>query len=344
MPEISIIIPVYNAEKDLYRCIDSILAQTFSDYALILVDDGSTDKSPTICDHYQDSDVRIHVLHQQNKGPSAARNRGLDWVFSHIDCRYLAFIDSDDCIHPQYLEGLCEAAHRYNADISMCWHQYVSLNDSLPVENRYETWQPEIIQAEDVIVYESDRSNYVWGKLFSKKLFVSLRFPEKVSFGEDNLVVYRTYFKAECIALIKEPLYFYYYNAAGITKSFWSPKSLGCFLGIRQQLKYYQENGYERAYQKEVELYIQQCAYQIHRICEDKERYQENRKYVVWMRKQMKRLFREHSEFSVVQRWYWFEALYPNASYLISILRRLNYNIKKKGVRRTIQKVLNSRC
>ena len=96
MPGISVIVPVYKVENFLHRCVDSILAQTFTDFELILVDDGSPDGCGEICDAYAREDSRIHVIHQKNGGLSAARNTGIDWVLENSDSRWLAFVDSDD--------------------------------------------------------------------------------------------------------------------------------------------------------------------------------------------------------------------------------------------------------
>ena len=104
--KISLIVPVYNTEKYLKRCLDSILAQTFSDFELILIDDGSTDSSGKICDDYAKEDNRITVFHQENKGQATARNYGLDWVYANSNSKWINLIDSDDAVHPRMLEIL----------------------------------------------------------------------------------------------------------------------------------------------------------------------------------------------------------------------------------------------
>ena len=97
-PKISVIVPVYNVQQYLHRCVDSILGQTFTDFELILVDDGSPDGCPAICDEYAVKDSRIHVIHQENAGLSAARNTGIDWVLATSDSQWISFVDSDDFI------------------------------------------------------------------------------------------------------------------------------------------------------------------------------------------------------------------------------------------------------
>lgn len=112
MGVISIIVPVYKVEKYLKRCVDSILEQTFRDFELILVDDGSPDQCGRICETYAEKDGRTIALHRENGGLSAARNTGLDWMFANSESSYVTFIDSDDWIHPLYLETLLGAIEK----------------------------------------------------------------------------------------------------------------------------------------------------------------------------------------------------------------------------------------
>ena len=101
MPQISVIVPVYRAEKFLHRCVDSVLGQTFRDFELILLDDGSPDGSGAICDAYAARDSRVRAIHQGNAGVCAARNTCLDWVLSNSDSQWIFFIDNDDWMHPR---------------------------------------------------------------------------------------------------------------------------------------------------------------------------------------------------------------------------------------------------
>lgn len=116
MPKLSIIVPVYNTEKYLQDCIESVLAQIFTDFELILVDDGSTDKSGSVCDEYSLSDVRIRVIHQKNVGVTAARKRGAEAAVGE----YISFIDSDDWIEPNMYRDMLMKADMYNADMVLC--------------------------------------------------------------------------------------------------------------------------------------------------------------------------------------------------------------------------------
>ena len=125
MPLISVIVPVYNVEKYLERCIRSILMQTFKDFDLILIDDGSPDNCPELCDFYEKKDKRIITIHQNNMGLSAARNTGLNWTFKNSNSRWITFIDSDDWVHPRYLESLYVMVKKTEQNISMCLYNCV---------------------------------------------------------------------------------------------------------------------------------------------------------------------------------------------------------------------------
>ena len=120
MSEISVVVPVYNTEDYLKRCIDSIIRQTYKNFDLILIDDGSTDGSGQICDEYAIKDSRIHVIHQKNRGLSAARNAGLDWITLNSSSKWVSFVDSDDWIHHRFLEILYKAVRQDRTFISLC--------------------------------------------------------------------------------------------------------------------------------------------------------------------------------------------------------------------------------
>ena len=299
MSKVSVIVPVYNAELFLRRCIDSILNQSFTDFDLILINDGSKDQSPAICDEYEARDERVHVIHQKNRGPSNARNCGIDWAFSQSSSAYLAFVDSDDYVHPQFLEYMYQAVENNSAEISMCRHKYIAEKEKLENVKLHNMCRANEISAEDLMVSQSNSFNYVWGKFYAKSCFHTLRYPEDISFGEDNLITFRTMFECNKIVYVDNILYYYFYTSNGITKSPWTTKSLDVFKGIQVQLEYYAEHGYRKAYAKEMELYIQQYAYQIHRILEDKKNLEKNSFYMQEMRRQMRTLLCKNKDFNI---------------------------------------------
>jgi glycosyltransferase involved in cell wall biosynthesis len=133
MSFISVIIPVYNVETFLPRCLDSVLAQTYRDFQVLLINDGSCDNSAAICDRYAQIDSRIHVIHQENHGVSAVRNQGIELALQNDEIEWITFIDSDDYIHPKMLESLLEAAVSQKENISAC--SFLCTTDKLPYDN-----------------------------------------------------------------------------------------------------------------------------------------------------------------------------------------------------------------
>ena len=191
MPQISIIVPVYKVEQYLRRCVDSILAQTFADFELILVDDGSPDNSGAICDEYAAKDPRITVIHQENGGLSAARNAAIDWVFTNSDSQWLTFIDSDDWIHAEYLARLLNAAVENQVSISACNFEITTGdNPAIPPEQFDTTlWTPE-----NFFVEHNVTATTAWAKLYRKECFQTIRYPVG-KIHEDEFTTYKILFE-----------------------------------------------------------------------------------------------------------------------------------------------------
>lgn len=219
MSEICVIIPVYNTEQYLHRCLESVLAQTFEDFELILIDDGSTDASGIICDEYAKSDSRVRVFHQTNKGQSAARNFALDWMFENSDSEYVSFVDSDDWVHPQYLELLREGIKQYDVNISQCLFLKTHGIEEIPaVENRIVTITPEE-------QYTDWYCSFMHCKLYRRSVWAKIRMPEGRIY-EDVAIWYKIVFCESKIALVKEYLYYYYYNMESSSRSDWTKAML----------------------------------------------------------------------------------------------------------------------
>lgn len=311
MPLISIIVPVYNVEQYLHRCVESILRQTYTNFDLILVDDGSPDTCGKICDEYAEKDKRIHVIHQKNSGLSAARNVGIDWAFMNSDSKWLTVIDSDDWVHPQYLELLLWAAEEYNVPVSICGYDRPEAPEEKEMAHIADCI-PEVMTAETLLVNHMWNFNYAWGKLYEKKYFCDVRYPEGKNF-EDTFTTYKVLFAGELVVLIKKALYFYFKNEAGITRSPWTPKELVVFEGMKQQLAFYRENGYQQALDKEEQLYVNHFAYQMCRIRENKQDLNKNRPYLKKLRREMLQLVHKNPEkygFRKMPQCY--EAAYPH--------------------------------
>ena len=203
-PEISVIVPVYRVEKYLNDCIDSILAQTFADFELILVDDGSPDSCPALCDAAAARDSRIRVIHQKNRGLSGARNAGLDAA----EGEWIAFVDSDDMLLPQALEKAHSTAEKTGADVVLYGFAFTDENGKV-----YDGW--DTTQYDEVIPQQEIYNRLVIGmyqsmcnKLFRRELFDGLRLPEGKKF-EDTYTAPRIYERVQKMASIPESLYQY---------------------------------------------------------------------------------------------------------------------------------------
>lgn len=227
IPDVSIIVPIYNVEKYLRRCIDSILSQTFISFELLLIDDGSTDASGAICDEYALMDRRIHVTHQINRGVSAARNVGLDKSVG----RYVCFVDSDDWVTSDYLATLMEQVQgfdvlffgfflRYNDESSMS----LSLGEQCAVNE---------IEKEQLLLFlcKNDTGYNVLGytcdKIFRRDLIekYNLRFDENICLGEDEIFALAYCLKAQSLKVIPDVLYNYSQRAGGLASQKESYKS-----------------------------------------------------------------------------------------------------------------------
>lgn len=227
MPTISVIVPVYKVEPYLRRCVDSILAQTFADFELILVDDGSPDNCPAICDEYAAKDSRVRVIHQENGGLSAARNAGIDWAFANSDSQWLSFIDSDDCVLTEYLKVLLNVAVSHQADISICGEFLVSSNNSIIEKRNFEGQQVyTAVEACELIYRGPDKhASFVssCAKLYKKELFYNVRFPVG-RLHEDQFTTYRLMYYANKIVEDGRCMYCYYVNSESITHKTFSVK------------------------------------------------------------------------------------------------------------------------
>ena len=241
---ISVIVPIYKVEDYIHRCIDSILAQTFTDFELILVDDGSPDKCGKICDEYADKDSRIHVIHKENGGLSDARNTGIDWAFANSNSEWITFIDSDDWIHPRYLEALYDAVKKTGCEISICAYEETTGDNPQVDESQLEA---EIVNTEDFFCEHNVNAVVAWGKLYKKELFREIRYPVG-KLHEDEFTTYKLLFQNEICAFVNQPLYYYFMNTDSITKSVWTPKRLDSIDARKGSVSYFRNNNYVAAY------------------------------------------------------------------------------------------------
>lgn len=252
MPTISVIVPVYKVEPYIRRCIDSILAQTYADFELILIDDGSPDNCGMICDEYAGKDSRIHVIHQENGGLSAARNAGIDWAFANSDSAWLTFIDSDDWVHPEYLERLLNAAVENDLSVSICGYAQTDGNEP---EIDPEMLSPVVWDTEDFYVKHNVNAVIACGKLYRKECFEIIRYPLG-KLHEDEFTTYKILFQYEHVVVIPAALYAYYINFSGITKSGITRFRIDWFTALEEQIEYLHQEKYDRALRSQICKYL----------------------------------------------------------------------------------------
>ena len=242
MAKISIVTPVYNVSALLSRCVDSILSQTFRDFDLILVDDGSKDNSLEICRDYAKKDPRVIVLTQENGGPSAARNHGIDWAFENSDSQWLCYIDSDDWVHPRMLEMLQKAAREENVLCSICGYTETWGDELAPGEDSFRI---EACTPDDFFVRDNMLATTPWAKLYHKSCFEGRRYPVG-KIHEDEYLTYHILFEQEKLAYVPAPLYAYFYNPDGITKGEWTPARLDGWGALEEQIVFFRNRGNEK--------------------------------------------------------------------------------------------------
>ena len=208
--KVSVIVPVYNVERFLKECVDSILSQTYKYFELILVDDGSTDSSGYLCDEYAKKDSRIRVLHKKNGGLSDARNKGIEIAKGS----YITFIDSDDCVSPEYLEILIECAIKENVEIVQGLN--TSDRSRLGTANDY---GGKLYRTTKEVMCDYLLFKYIVGyacnKLYARRLFDTLRFPVG-KIQEDAWTTYKALYEARGVAVIGINSYYYRINNTSI--------------------------------------------------------------------------------------------------------------------------------
>lgn len=240
MPLISIITPVYNVENYIHRCVDSILNQTFSDFELILVDDGSPDNCGAICDEYAAKDSRVRVIHQKNVGQAAARNRALDMARGE----WIAFVDSDDWVHPRFLEILLENALKNQAKISICGYDKVTefVAFGTLAGDKARSWNGAEYVRKCFMGEVPHKAWLLWDKLFHRDCFVQVRLPEGRIY-EDNATVYKLLYEADRIAECDKVLYFYFQNETGTVNQPFRRKHLDWLLVPEEMIAYFSKLG-----------------------------------------------------------------------------------------------------
>ena len=236
--KISIIVPVYGVEKYLDRCVNSLINQSYTNLEIILVDDGSPDNCPKMCDEWAEKDSRIVVIHKENGGLSDARNAGLDICTGD----YITFVDSDDLIDKDFIKILYDISKQKDADIVACSTKRFK-NEPIIKQDK-----PVIIKEFSVLeviknTYQTNDMEFLtaWGKLYKKFIFANLRYTKGV-YHEDEYIIHHLVSLANKFVLTSQELYYYYYNENSITGSGYKLKRIDLLKALANRGSFLREN------------------------------------------------------------------------------------------------------
>ena len=260
MSKVSIIVPIYNAQKYLKRCMDSILQQTYTDIEVILVDDGSTDDSAVLCKEYADKDVRVHYIYQENAGPDYARKKGVRASTGE----YLTFVDADDYVEPCMIQKLYQELTEHDCDM-VC-------SQVKRVDDNGKTWDAISVPVSGIFcesVSESMHQFFVtrylsgsyYAKLYKRDLLMDYEFVKDSLIGEDITAVLYALQKAKRVYIMPDAFYYYYWNGNSISHSGYTKRhyvSLLNYIKVRDELlsKQYIEAKYIAGFFAEYEMAV----------------------------------------------------------------------------------------
>ncbi len=242
----SVIVPVYNVENYLPRCMDSLLQQTLKNIEIVCIDDGSTDRSGKLLDAYAEKDSRVRMVHQTNHGVAHARNMGLQLVRG----KWFTYVDSDDYVVCNMLERMMAAAESNNADICIC-------ESVLPdcgyrnVSNRKIKMKDEVLTGYEVLEYINQPKSWPWitpwNKLYRTERFAHLRYPNGVQ-HEDQYLAHHIFINARKVVSISDTLYFLCYRENSISNSKYDIRQLDYMGALYDRMQLYKENGFKALY------------------------------------------------------------------------------------------------
>ncbi|MCR5704433.1 MAG: glycosyltransferase, partial [Eubacterium sp.] len=235
--KVSIIVPVYNVEKYLPTCIDSLVNQSYQNLEIILVDDGSKDRSGEICDEYARQDQRIIVIHKENGGLSDARNAGIDKASGD----YLAFIDSDDWVDNSMIEKMILKIKETDSDVAIC-NARLAYDDYRRVDSPVWSIEEEVLSGTEAMQRLGQKGKVCYiiacNKLYKKKIFEQIRYP-KGYIHEDEAVIHYVYENSEKVCLIPEDLYYYRQREDSIMGNGFSIKRIDSLVALSDRISFF---------------------------------------------------------------------------------------------------------
>lgn len=253
---ISVVVPVYNVEKYLKDCVESIITQSYTKIQIILVDDGSTDKSGNICDQLLKQDNRIQVIHKKNEGLSIARNTGIEVAMG----KYICFVDSDDLINKYFIEILYKACKENDCKMSMCNYFKFYNNDELKnIKNNKDKEidlkiESRISLLEGIYINNHIRNIIAVNKLYLKELFSDIKYTEN-KLHEDEFTTYKLIYKCDKIAIVDTDLYYYRQSPNSIMRKQFNIKRLDYIEALEERMSFYKEKKEKKLYDMTLKTY-----------------------------------------------------------------------------------------
>lgn len=273
-PLISVIVPVYNVEAYLHRCVQSIVKQTYRNLEILLVDDGSTDRSGQICDELEKTDARLRVIHQKNGGLSAARNRGIEEAHG----AYIAFVDSDDSIDADMYRTMLVKLQEQNADMAVCGYSKRLEEENRIVESGVGLAES-VLQGNDMfdLLFREDLSVWMpvaWNKLYRKEIWDNLRYPVG-RYHEDEHVIHHLLNRCKTVVTMPDALYVYSIRSGSIMTSRTLKASRDWIDALLDRLDLYEKTGLDALAQKQRERCIRMMLWECKKIEEIRRQEQE---------------------------------------------------------------------
>lgn len=330
MPEISIIVPVYNVEKYIHRCINNILAQTFTDFELILVDDGSPDNSGIFCDNYACLDPRVKVIHQENAGVSTARNKGLNQAVGE----YVTFIDSDDWIPDNYLFELYHACVQNLSQVAICDYVLYSSNTSQILVSATEHETCIMTNREAIDFYGNlnlEKANALfrapWAKLIKTEIAKKHLFPEDRKYAEDAACVYRWLWDSNRVIHTNKTKYYYYQNSDGACNQSMDLSVLGNFQSEKEWIDFFKKNQFDVLYKKTCKRYINDYSWAMSKLKNASE--SEKRELLKTLRYGL-RHYSKQAGITVLNNPHFYEIAYPTEMKVYWYWQAIKRKLKRK--------------
>lgn len=285
---ISVVIPVYNVEKYLNDCVKSIINQSYTNIQIILVDDGSTDKSGDICERFLKQDNRIQVIHKKNEGLSIARNVGIEVARG----KYICFVDSDDLVNRNFIEILYKACKENDCNMSMCNYTKFFNNEELKNMENINTKKLDIkIESknsllEGIYIYDHVKNIIAVNKLYLKDLFGNIKY-KKNKLHEDEFTTYKLIYKCNKIAVVNAEMYYYRQSPDSIMRKQFNIKRLDYIEALEERLCFYKERKEKKLYDMTLKTYC----YTIMRMCNLCKKYISDSKKII---KALKKKYRNN--------------------------------------------------